>query len=215
MSQQISMFDMLEIPVEDQPQNPATIPTDTNLDEIELSTGGKKSRFRANLAAIKALKQLESGVAASPASTKTLARYVGWGGLIEAFERPDGSTARGWNTEVSELRNMLSENEYVSARASTTDSHYTSKDVAQAIWSGVARLGFKGGKILEPAMGVGNFLGLMPPDIYRSSLVHAVELDDLSARISACSLGLQCRLRCFLSLMGYYRLPGRPLPSSG
>ena len=80
MSTQIYMFDMLDDPVEAQPQNPATIKKDTNLDEIELSTGGKKARFRANLAAITTLKQLESGAVASPQSTKTLARYVrlGW-----------------------------------------------------------------------------------------------------------------------------------------
>ena len=184
MSNQISMFDMLEDPGEAQPKNTTTTRKDTNLDEIVLSTGGKKARFRANLAAITTLKQLESGAVASPASTKTLARYVGWGGLIESFERPDGSVARGWNTEVFELRNRLTEDEYLSARASTTDSHYTSKEVAQAMWRAITRLGFTGGKILEPAVGVGNFLGLMPSGVYRSSQVHAVELDDLSARIA-------------------------------
>lgn len=122
----------------------------------ELGVGGAKAKFRANMAAINLLKELElEGAQATPEQQEILSRYVGWGGLADAFDESKDN----WKDEFAELYAALSPEEYAAARASTLNAHYTSPTVIKAIYEAVGSMGFQTGNILEPAMGVGNFLG--------------------------------------------------------
>lgn len=144
--------------------------------------GGAVTKFESNVAAIKLLRDLEREERRPTADERiTLNRYTGWGGLPQAFnlEQKD----ENWVRRAQELKELLTEEEYKSAEASTPNAHYTSLEVVKAMWEAVKRLGFKGGRILEPAAGVGYFLGAMPKEIAEASKVSAVELDALSARI--------------------------------
>jgi len=133
-----------------------------------------------NAAAIRLLKQLESeGRNASPDEQETLSRYVGWGGVPDAFE-PDKPE---WSKEYAELKSLLTEAEYASARASVLNSHYTSPAVIKAIYEALGSMGFVSGNILEPSCGVGNFFGLLPQAMAGSRL-YGVELDGISGRIA-------------------------------
>ena len=146
----------------------------------DLGTGGAKAKFRANMAAINLLKELEfEGLQASPEQQEVLSRYVGWGGLADAFDESKGN----WKDEFAELYTALSPEEYAAARASTLNAHYTSPTVIKAIYEAVGSMGFQTGNILEPAMGVGNFFGLLPQEMQGSRL-YGVELDSITGRIA-------------------------------
>ena len=159
---------------------------DQRLENINLGAGGKKAKFKNNLDAIRTLRDVEARDTVPTREQKNLfALYVGWGGLQEVFRRQNGTCAKGWDHEVELLEATLTESEYKAAKLSTTDAHYTSRDVASAMWKCVTMMGFVGGKVLEPACGIGNFIGLMPTSASYNSTVHAVELDDLTARMVA------------------------------
>ena len=146
----------------------------------DLGTGGAKAKFRANMAAINLLKELEfEGAQATPEQQEILSRYVGWGGLADAFDEGKDN----WKDEFAELYATLSPEEYAAARASTLNAHYTSPTVIKAIFEAVGNMGFQTGNILEPAMGVGNFFGLLPQEMQGSRL-YGVELDSITGRIA-------------------------------
>ena len=145
-----------------------------------LGIGGAKAKFWANMAAINLLKELEfEGLQASPEQQEVLSRYVGWGGLADAFDESKDN----WKDEFAELYTALSPEEYAAARASTLNAHYTSPTVIKAIYEAVGSMGFQTGNILEPAMGVGNFFGLLPQEMQGSRL-YGVELDSITGRIA-------------------------------
>ena len=124
-----------------------------------LGEGGPKAKYQANVAAIKLLKYLEETTGqATPEQQEVLSRYVGWGGLADAFD-PDKPA---WAAEYSELKELLTPEEYAAARASTLNAHYTSPTVIRAIYEAVEQMGFRTGNILEPSCGVGNFFGMLP-----------------------------------------------------
>ena len=146
----------------------------------DLGVGGAKTRYGWNVAAIRTLRALEAeGRPATPQEQETLSRYVGWGGIPQAFDAQN----EDWRREYAELKALLSETEYVSARASTLNAHYTSPAVIRAIYDAVEQMGFRTGNILEPAMGVGNFFGLLPESMAGSRL-YGVELDSITGRIA-------------------------------
>ena len=145
-----------------------------------LGIGGAKAKFRANMAAIRLLQELEfEGLQASPEQQEILSRYVGWGGLADAFDE----NKPNWSDEFAELYATLSPEEYAAARASTLNAHYTSPTVIKAIYEAVGNMGFQSGNILEPSMGVGNFFGLLPEQMQGSKL-YGVELDSITGRIA-------------------------------
>lgn len=154
---------------------------DYTITDEHLGEGGAKTKFAANIAAIQTLKQIESeNRFATPEEQETLSRYVGWGGLPQAFDPNNES----WTKEYHQLKELMTEREYRAANASVLNAHYTSPTVIQAIYKGLQHLGFKGGNILEPAMGVGNFFGAMPDDMRKNSNLSGVELDSISGRIA-------------------------------
>ena len=145
-----------------------------------LGEGGAKAKCRANIEAIQLLQYLErNGFQASPEQQDKLSRYVGWGGIPEVFDenKPD------WSKEYAELKALLTPEEYEAARGSTLNAHYTSPTVIKAIYEAVGSMGFEGGRILEPSMGIGNFFGLLPESMQGSQL-HGVELDSITGRIA-------------------------------
>ena len=145
-----------------------------------LGVGGAKAKFRANMAAIHLLQELEfEGLQASPEQQEVLSRYVGWGGLADAFDESKDN----WKAEFAELYAALSPEEYAAARASTLNAHYTSPTVIRAIYDAVENMGFQTGNILEPSMGVGNFFGMLPESM-KSSRLYGVELDSITGRIA-------------------------------
>ena len=145
-----------------------------------LGVGGAKAKFRANMAAIHLLQELEfEGLQASPEQQEILSRYVGWGGLADAFDE----NKPNWSDEFAELYATLSPEEYAAARASTLNAHYTSPTVIKAIYEAVGNMGFQTGNILEPSMGVGNFFGCLPETMQGSKL-YGVELDSITGRIA-------------------------------
>ena len=146
-----------------------------------LGVGNSKSKFRYNIEAIRTLKAIESeGRSATPEEQDALAWYVGWGGIPQAFD-PDN---RPWAGEYAELKELLTDEEYAAARASTLNAHYTSPTIIKVIYETVGKLGFTSGNILEPSCGVGNFFGLLPEKMAASKL-YGVELDSISGRIAA------------------------------
>ena len=145
-----------------------------------LGEGGPKAKFQANVEAIKLLKYLEETTGqATPEQQKILSRYVGWGGLADAFD-PDKES---WSKEYAQLKELLTPEEYAAARGSTLNAHYTSPTVIKAIYEAVGRMGFETGNILEPSCGVGNFFGMLPEEM-RNSRLYGVELDSISGRIA-------------------------------
>ena len=145
-----------------------------------LGEGGPKAKFQANVEAIKLLKYLEETTGqATPEQQQVLSRYVGWGGLADAFD-PDKES---WSKEYAQLKELLTPEEYAAARASTLNAHYTSPTVIRAIYEAVGRMGFETGNILEPSCGVGNFFGMLPEEMQNSRL-YGVELDSISGRIA-------------------------------
>ncbi len=126
-----------------------------------MGEGGAKTKYGYNIAAIRTLKTIEAeGRTATPEEQETLSRYVGWGGIPQAFD-PDNTA---WSKEYAELVGALTAEEYEMARASTLNAHYTSPTVIKAIYEAVGNMGFQTGNILEPACGVGNFFGLLPEE---------------------------------------------------
>lgn len=145
-----------------------------------LGEGGAKTKYGFNIAAIRTLKQIEAeGRTATPEEQETLSRYVGWGGIPQAFD-PDNAS---WSKEYTEMVGALTAEEYEMARASTLNAHYTSPTVIKAIYEAVGNMGFQTGNILEPACGVGNFFGLLPEELSGSHL-YGVELDSITGRIA-------------------------------
>ena len=166
---------------EPEPPMPQKPPAENfRITDDNLGTGGAKAKFRANMAAINLLKELElEGAQATPEQQEILSRYVGWGGLADAFDESKDN----WKAEFAELYTALSPEEYAAARASTLNAHYTSPTVIKAIYEAVGSMGFQTGNILEPAMGVGNFFGMLPESM-ESSRLYGVELDSITGRIA-------------------------------
>ena len=143
--------------------------------------GGEKTRYANNVRAIKTLKKIEAeGRLATPAEQSVLVKYVGWGGLSNAFS----SWNREWAAAYKELNSLLTDEEFEDARGSTQYAHYTSPEVIKPVWSALQRLGFKGGKAMESAVGVGHFLGLEPVDLADRTQWVAIDKDPISARIA-------------------------------
>lgn len=153
---------------------------DFNLKDNPLEIAGKKERFRRNMKAINTLKEIEfEDRLATPEEQLILSRYVGWGGLSEAFDENNAA----WKNEFNELYTALSPSEYASARESTLSAFYTPTEVINAIYKGIDDMGYTNGNILEPSCGTGNFIGMLP-DSMKGSKVYGVELDPISASIS-------------------------------
>ncbi|MBB76647.1 MAG: hypothetical protein CMJ75_19240 [Planctomycetaceae bacterium] len=160
-------------------------PVNYRIDPEQIGQGGAKTKYRNNVAAIRLLRQLQTEQRpATRDEQDVLAKYVGWGGIPQAFERTGGAVSDGWAKEVAELKELLTPEEMSAARASTRNAHYTSPQVVTAMWQAMERLGFKGGKLLEPSVGAGNFFGLMPDTLRHSTALHGVELDNLTGAIA-------------------------------
>lgn len=145
-----------------------------------LGEGGAKQKYARNIEAIRTLFKLEQEHRGATAEEQqVLSQYVGWGGLVDAFDPGKDS----WAKEYAELKGLLSEDEYAAARSSTLNAHYTSPTVIRGIYDAVERMGFRSGNILEPSMGVGNFFGMLP-DTMQDSLLYGVELDSITGRIA-------------------------------
>ena len=145
-----------------------------------LGEGSAKAKFSANIEAVSVLKMVESEHRpASPQEQEVLSRYVGWGGLPQAFDE----RSEAWHSEYSALKSLLTQEEYEAARASTLNAHYTSPTVIRAIYAAVEQLGFRSGNVLEPSCGVGNFFGMLP-DSMKESRLYGVELDSITGRIA-------------------------------
>ena len=154
--------------------------------ELRLGKGGENEKFRDNIAAIRTLKAIEAeGRRATSAEQSILARYVGWGGLANAFPAPESKQWKDeWKARGAELAELLTKKEYDLARRSTLDSHYTSEAIVSGMWDAARRMGFKGGMALESSMGSGNFLGLIPQDMAGSTRFIGIEYDSLTSRIA-------------------------------
>ena len=162
------------------PPTPAPATENFHITDDHLGEGGQKAKFRMNMDAIRTLKEIEAqNRTATPAEQEVLSRYVGWGGLADAFDERKPA----WANEFKELSALLSPEEYASARSSTLNAHYTTPTVIRAIYEAVGNMGFTAGNILEPSCGVGNFFGLLPESMEASRL-YGVELDSVSGRIA-------------------------------
>ena len=151
-----------------------------HITDDHLGEGGAKQKYARNIEAIRTLFQLEEEHRGATAEEQqVLSQYVGWGGLADAFD-PDKDN---WAKEYTELKGLLSEDEYAAARSSTLNAHYTSPTVIRSIYDAVERMGFRSGNILEPSMGVGNFFGMLP-DTMADSRLYGVELDSITGRIA-------------------------------
>ena len=151
-----------------------------HITDEHLGEGGAKQKYARNIEAIRTLFQLEQEHRGATAEEQeVLSQYVGWGGLADAFDPDKGN----WTKEYSELKSLLSEEEYAAARASTLNAHYTSPTVIRAIYDAVEKMGFRSGNILEPSMGIGNFFGMLP-DTMQDSRLYGVELDSVTGRIA-------------------------------
>lgn len=147
----------------------------------DLEIGGAKAKFKANIAAIETLQKIEiENRYAAPEEQEIMSRYTGWGGLSEAFD----SSKEKWTEEYNRLKELLTEEEYKSAKASVLDSFYTPPYIIESIYSALKNMGFDGGNILEPALGTGNFLGKMPESTYKESRIYGTEIDSISGRIA-------------------------------
>ena len=166
----------------DQLQPEISVPPARNfrITDEHLGEGGPKQKFARNIKAIRTLQAIEAeGRSATPEEQTVLSRYVGWGGLADAFD-PDKDS---WAKEYTQLKELLSPEEYAAARASTLNAHYTSPTVIRAIYDAVEQMGFTTGNILEPSCGVGNFFGMLPESMAGSKL-YGVELDSITGRIA-------------------------------
>ena len=151
-----------------------------HITDDHLGEGGAKQKYARNIEAIRTLFKLEQEHRGATAEEQqVLSQYVGWGGLADAFDPGKDS----WAKEYTELKGLLSEDEYAAARSSTLNAHYTSPTVIRGIYGAVERMGFQSGNILEPSMGVGNFFGMLP-DTMQDSRLYGVELDSITGRIA-------------------------------
>ena len=151
-----------------------------HITDDDLGVGGPKQKFARNIEAIRTLFNLEEEHRGATAEEQqVLSQYVGWGGLADAFD----PNKENWSAEYTHLKELLSEDEYAAARASTLNAHYTSPTVIRGIYDAVERMGFRSGNILEPSMGVGNFFGMLP-DTMQDSRLYGVELDSITGRIA-------------------------------
>ena len=167
-------------PTQPEPSASPETPRNFHITDEHLSEGGAKTRFRVNMDAITTLKRIEAeGRAATADEQETLSRYTGWGAIHDAFDESKSD----WAKEYAELKAALTPEEYEAARSSTLNAHYTSPTVIRAIYEALGNMGFEGGRILEPSMGVGNFFGLLP-DSMRNNELHGVELDSITGRIA-------------------------------
>ena len=147
----------------------------------ELGKGGLESKYHDNIEAIKTVKLLEKeNRMATPEEQQKLVKYVGWGGMPQVFDYYN----QKWRTKYQELKGLLTEDEFVAARASAPNAHYTSEKVIRAVYEAVERLGFKSGRILEPSMGHGNFFGLMPSSMTAKSKITGIELDTMTGKMA-------------------------------
>lgn len=189
--EQDGFFDRLE------EEEPAPAPQDKinfHITDDNLGVGGAKEKFKRNVEAIRLLKTIESeGRLATADEQETLSQFVGWGGLATAFDEDNSS----WSSEYAELRNLFNDDEYKQARASTLNAHYTSPVVIKAMYKALENMGFNGGNIIEPAMGVGNLFGLLPVSMGESKL-YGVELDSITGRIAQ-----QLYQRANVDVMGF------------
>ena len=173
------VVERLKVPEQTQPEQ-AEATGNFRITDDDLGVGTQKEKFRHNMEAINTLQGIElEGRTATPAEQEILSRYVGWGGLPDAFD-PDKP---GWTEEFLELQAALTPAEYASARASTLNAHYTRPAIVKAIYEAVENMGFKSGNILEPSCGIGNFFGLLPESMAASRL-YGVELDSITGRIA-------------------------------
>lgn len=153
-------------------------------DPGELTAGGAKTKFRQNIQAIQTLRQIEAeGRAATAEEQATLSRFSGWGQFPGVFN-PYTREGAEWSKENSQLRDLLSDEEYEAARKSTLNAHYTDPEIVQAMWEAAAKLGFKEGRLLEPSLGIGTFFGLMPSKLRAKALLTGVELDDTTGKMA-------------------------------
>ncbi len=177
--------DRVDSPAPDLFSAPTNIPA-ANFEitaDVDLGKGSEAVKFGDNIAAIETLKTLErENRRATPEEQRTLARYVGWGGLSNAFADNEGNFKPGWEAKGKQLADLLTDAELKAARRSTRNAHYTSETIVRGMWSAAERLGFKGGMVLEPSSGTGNFLGMAPKSIAAKFL--GVEFDSLTARIA-------------------------------
>ena len=151
-----------------------------HITDDDLGVGGPKQKFARNIEAIRTLFKLEEEHRGATAEEQqVLSQYVGWGGLADAFD----PNKENWSAEYTQLKELLSEDEYAAARASTLNAHYTSPTVIRSIYDAVERMGFHSGNILEPSMGVGNFFGMLP-NTMQDSRLYGVELDSITGRIA-------------------------------
>ena len=163
-----------------QPEISAPPARNFRITDEHLGEGGPKQKFARNIEAIRTLQAIEAeGRSATPEEQNIFAQYVGWGGLADAFD-PDKDS---WAKEYTQLKELLSPEEYAAARASTLNAHYTSPTVIRAIYDAVEQMGFTTGNILEPSCGVGNFFGMLPESMQGSRL-YGVELDSITGRIA-------------------------------
>ena len=162
----------------------AVIPENTaqnfHITDPDLGAGGQKTKYQNNVAAIRLLKDLEAqGRSATPEEQEVLSRYVGWGGIPQAFDEANEK----WASEYAELKTLLTPEEYASARGSTLNAHFTSPTVIEGMYQALERMGVHPDTILEPAMGVGNFFGLLPESMQNATLM-GVELDSITGRLA-------------------------------
>ena len=151
-----------------------------HITDEHLGEGGAKTKYAFNIAAIQTLKQIEAeGRQARPDEQEILSRYVGWGGLPQAFDAENAS----WQKEYQQLKSLLTDEEYAAARGSTLNAHYTSPVVIRAMYEALDSMGFRDGNVLEPACGVGNFFGCLPESMSQSRL-YGVELDSITGRMA-------------------------------
>ena len=173
-----------EAPAQDEPEqleeNAPEPAGNFRITDDDLGAGGPKQKYARNIEAIRTLFTLEQEHRGATAEEQqVLSQYVGWGGLADVFD----SSKENWASEYAELKGLLSETEYAAARESTLNAHFTSPVVIRAIYDAVERMGFHGGNILEPSMGVGNFFGMLPESMADSRL-YGVELDSITGRIA-------------------------------
>ena len=162
------------------PQTDKSSAVNFRITDDALGARNAKEKFRRNIEAIRTLEKIEGeNRTATPEEQKILSQYVGWGGLADAFDE----TKANWANEYQELKNILSQQEYASARESTLNAHYTSPVIIRSIYEALEKMGFEKGNILEPAMGIGNFFGMLPEKMQESRL-YGVELDGITGRIA-------------------------------
>ena len=171
----------IEVPVKQaEPQIDKTGAVNFRITDDALGIGTAKEKFRRNVEAIRTLEKIESeNRIATPEEQEILSQYVGWGGLADAFDESKSA----WANEYQELKGLLSDQEYASARESTLNAHYTSPAIIRSIYDALDKMGFEKGNVLEPAMGIGNFFGMMPEKMQESRL-YGVELDGITGRIA-------------------------------